>query len=104
MKEFPLIEVSGAAYQIGREHGRQPEPLVRKYLEWIDKLTGIEHEKLRGNALRFLLYIQKLSPAYVDEIFGLADGAALEMPARGVLHVQHGHGSNGTWTRIAYRW
>src|SRR5262249_39249743 len=53
MKEFPLIEVSGAAFQMGWQHGRQAEPLIRKYVEWIDKLADMEREKLRHNALRF---------------------------------------------------
>src|SRR5581483_4862897 len=79
MDEFPFIEVSGSAFQMGFQHGRQAEPLIRKYLEWIEKLTGIERERLRSNALRFLPHIRKLSPQYVEEIFGLAEGARLEI-------------------------
>ena len=37
---FPLIEVSGGAYQLGYEHGAQAADLVQKYLLWIERLTG----------------------------------------------------------------
>jgi acyl-CoA:6-aminopenicillanic acid acyl transferase len=79
MNEFPFVEARGSAFQMGLQHGRQAEPLIRKYLEWIEKLTGLQREQLRRNALRFLPYIRKLSPHYVEEIFGLAEGARLEM-------------------------
>lgn len=70
MQEFPLVEVSGTSFHMGLQHGKQAEPLIRKYLIWIQKLTGVEIEVLRANAMRFLPYIQRLSPAYVEEIFG----------------------------------
>ena len=37
---FPLIEVSGDAYQMGYQHGAQATDLVQKYLLWIERLTG----------------------------------------------------------------
>ena len=37
---FPFVEVSGTAYDLGYQHGKQAEDLVHKYLVWIDKLTG----------------------------------------------------------------
>lgn len=77
MQEFPLIEVSGTSFQMGLQHGKQTEGLIRKYLVWIQKLTGMEIETLRANAMRFLPYIQRLSPEYVEEIFGLAEGARI---------------------------
>jgi isopenicillin-N N-acyltransferase-like protein len=77
MREFPLIEVSGTSFQMGLQHGKQAERLIRKYLLWIQKLTGVELSVLRANAMRFLPYIQRLSPAYVEEIFGLAEGARI---------------------------
>ena len=36
---FPLIEVSGDAYQMGYQHGAQAADLVQKYLLWIERLT-----------------------------------------------------------------
>ena len=37
---FPLIEVSGDAYQMGYQHGEQAADLIQKYLLWIERLTG----------------------------------------------------------------
>lgn len=79
MQEFPLVEVSGTSFQMGLQHGKQAEALIRKYLIWIQKFTGVETEVLRANAMRFMPYIQRLSPAYVEEIFGLAEGARISI-------------------------
>ncbi len=77
---FPFIAVSGSAYEMGFEHGRKAAPLVRRYIEWIEKLTGVSRHQLCANAVRFLPYIERLSSAYCEEIMGLADGAGISMP------------------------
>jgi predicted choloylglycine hydrolase len=82
--EFPLIQVSGTAFQMGYQHGKQAEPLIRRYLSWISKLTRKPAAELEANAMRFLPFIQKFSPAYVEEIFGLSEGARLTL-AQAVL-------------------
>lgn len=79
MKSFPLVEVSGSAFEMGAQHGRQAAPLIHRYLAWIDKLTGKPRELLQQNAMRFLPYIRKLSPLYVDEVMGLAEGAGITL-------------------------
>jgi isopenicillin-N N-acyltransferase-like protein len=75
--EFPLIEVNGTAYEMGRQHGEQAGDLVRKYLILIERLTGKPREFLCRNAHRFLGVIERLSPKYVEEVRGLADGAGI---------------------------
>jgi hypothetical protein len=79
MDTFPLIEVSGSAFEMGRQHGQQAAPLIQKYLRWIDKLTGKPRPLLQQNAMRFLPLIRKLSPAYIDEVMGLAEGAGISL-------------------------
>ena len=79
MNEFPYIEVSGNANQMGYQHGKQAEPIIQKYLAWIVKFTGMDLNALRSNAMRFLPYIQRLSPQYVDEIHGVAEGARISI-------------------------
>jgi hypothetical protein len=74
---FPLIEVKGTAYEMGRQHGEQAGELVRKYLLWIERLAGKPREFLCRNAQRFLGVIERLSPKYVEEVRGLADGAGI---------------------------
>ncbi|MFN0166059.1 MAG: C45 family autoproteolytic acyltransferase/hydrolase [Bryobacteraceae bacterium] len=75
--KFPVIEVGGKPFDMGFEHGRQAEDLIRKYLEWIDQLTGKPRPELRANAMRLLPHIRQLSPAYVEEVLGLAEGARI---------------------------
>ena len=74
---FPLIEVSGDAYQMGYQHGAQAADLVQKYLLWIERLTGKSRDLLCQNAMAFLPMMEKLSLAFVEEIRGLADGAGI---------------------------
>jgi hypothetical protein len=31
---FPLLEVSGSAYEMGYQHGAQAAPLIKRYLAW----------------------------------------------------------------------
>jgi isopenicillin-N N-acyltransferase-like protein len=75
VQTFPLVEVSGSAYELGFQHGAQAAPLVERYLRWIEKLAGKPRDLLGRNSLAFLPAIQALSPAYVEEIRGLAAGA-----------------------------
>lgn len=74
---FPLIEVSGNAYQMGYQHGDQAADLVQKYLLWIERLTGQSRQSLAQNAMAFLPMMEQLSPAFVEEVRGLADGAGI---------------------------
>lgn len=76
---FPLIEVSGSAYEMGYQHGAQAAALVQRYLLWIEKLTGKPRDLLGRKAMAFLPLIEALSPAMVAEIRGLADGAGISL-------------------------
>lgn len=74
---FPLIEVAGSSYEMGFQHGCQAGLLIQHYLLLIERLTGKTRDLLCRNAMTFLPFITRLSPAYVDEIRGLADGAGI---------------------------
>lgn len=74
---FPYLAVSGTAYEMGRQHGAQAGDLIRKYLQWIEFKARLSHEALCRNAMTLLPFIEALSPAYVEEVRGLADGARL---------------------------
>lgn len=76
---FPVIEVSGTSYEMGYQHGAQAAQMVRRYLVWIEKLTGKPRDLLCRNAMNFLPLIQTLSPSLVEEIRGLADGAGISL-------------------------
>ena len=74
---FPLIEVEGTSYEMGYQHGAQARELVGRYLLWIDRLTGRPRDELCRNAMTFVPYIEALSPAMIEEMRGLADGAGI---------------------------
>ena len=76
---FPLYEVEGTSYEMGYQHGAQADHLVRRYLLWIEKLTGKSRDVLCRNAMAFLPAIEALSPPLVEEIRGLADGADISL-------------------------
>lgn len=79
VQTFPLIEVSGSSYEMGYQHGSQATYLIQRYLLLIEQLTGKSRDLLCRNAMTFLPFIQNLSPAYVEEIRGLADGAGITL-------------------------
>ncbi len=74
---FPLIEVSGSSYEMGRQHGELAVEKVHSYLRWIERLTGFPRARLNQNAMRLLPHIEKVSAKFVDEIRGLAEGAEI---------------------------
>jgi len=77
MHSFPLVEVSGTAREMGFQHGAQAAPLIHKYLLWIEKSTGKERGELGQRALAFQPAIEALSPLFVEEVRGLAEGAGI---------------------------
>jgi isopenicillin-N N-acyltransferase like protein len=74
---FPLVTASGSAYELGYQHGAQAAPLIQRYLLLIERLARLSRDTLCRNAMAFLPLIENLSPAYVKEIHGLADGAQI---------------------------
>ena len=74
---FPLVEVSGSAYELGYQHGAQAANLIQRYLLLTERLTKLSRDVLCRNAMTFLPRIQALSPALVEEIRGLAAGAGI---------------------------
>ena len=78
--QFPLVQVEGNAHEMGRQHGEQAGPLVRKYLVWIERLTGRPRRLMCHNAERFLPTLERLSATFVEEVQGLSEGAGISFP------------------------
>ncbi|MBX3011427.1 MAG: hypothetical protein KF832_07955 [Caldilineaceae bacterium] len=76
---FPLLTATGTAYELGYQHGAQAAPLIERYLRLTERLTGQPRDRLCRNAMTLLPYMQALSPAYVEEIHGLAAGAKISL-------------------------
>ena len=77
MHHFPLVEVSGPPRQMGRQHGEQAAPLIAGYLAWIEKTTGKDRDELGRRARAFEPFIDAINPLLLDEVRGLAEGAAI---------------------------
>ncbi|MBK36381.1 MAG: hypothetical protein CME26_12755 [Gemmatimonadetes bacterium] len=76
---FPLVEVSGSSYEMGFQHGSIAAGLIQKYLIWIERMTGKTRDELCRSAMRFQPLMEKLSPRFVEEIQGLAEGADITL-------------------------
>jgi len=74
---FPLVEVSGSSYEMGYQHGAQVAGLILRCIDWIANLVNLPVDVLARNALAFLPILQAFSPAFVEEVRGLADGAGI---------------------------
>lgn len=74
---FPLLDVSGSAYELGYQHGAQAAALIERYLRLTERLTNKPRDILCRNAMQLLPYMERLSSAFVTEIRGLADGAGI---------------------------
>lgn len=77
MNRFPLVEAAGSAYDMGYAHGAQAAPLIQAYLGFIQKSTGRSLDMLAAGAVTHAPAIEALSPAYLEEVRGLAAGAGL---------------------------
>ncbi len=74
---FPMVDVRGDAYELGYQHGAQAALLIERYLRLTERLTGQAREVLCRRALAFLPFMERLSPAFVTEVRGLAAGAGI---------------------------
>ena len=74
---FPYVVVSGTPFEMGFQHGGQAAGMIQRYLLLTERLTNLSRDTLCRNALAFLPLIERLSPAYVDEVRGLAVGAEI---------------------------
>lgn len=74
---FPIIEVAGSARSMGRAHGEQAKTLVDRTLATIESLAGLDRDTLGRQARWFLPVIERFSPAYMEEVRGLAEGAGI---------------------------
>ena len=85
---FPLVEAAGSAYDMGYAHGAQAAGLIERYLGFIEKTTGRDRTALGAGALTYVPFIEALSPAYLEEVRGLADGARISFEEAMICQVR----------------
>lgn len=88
MNRFPIVEASGDAFELGLQHGAQASDLIERYLRLIEKSTGHDRSVLAAGAMAFVPRIEALSPAYVEEVRGLANGAGISFEEAMICQVR----------------
>ena len=86
--QFPQIVAAGSAYELGLAHGHQGADLIERYLRLIEKSTNRDRSVLAGGAMAFVPLIERLSPLYLDEVKGLAEGARISFEEAMICQVR----------------
>ncbi|MEJ7744531.1 MAG: C45 family peptidase [Nocardioidaceae bacterium] len=80
---FPVITVTGAAYERGRQYGEQARGRVHRSVEAYARVfqhyAGWDWQRATSEAKQFLTAIEAFAPQLVDELAGIADGASLAL-------------------------
>lgn len=79
-RSCPLIEVSGPPYERGRQYGTQAQSEIRRSIaHYSAQIRGLElsEAELSRIAGAYLPKIETFAPALVQEMCGIADGAAV---------------------------
>lgn len=77
---YPVYYVAGTARELGRGHGEQARERIRGFLEYLKASLRVSSETLARRALRFQPLFETHCPHLLDEIAGLAEGAAISRP------------------------
>ncbi len=77
---FPVVEMSGSHYEMGRQYAAQCGPLVRDLLAKFDRLLLKPEDVEAGKAAAREAepFVRDAAPELMDEVRGLADGAGLD--------------------------
>jgi len=74
---YPLYRASGTARQLGREHGEQAAEAIRAFLDFLAHSLKLSLDSIEKRALVFRPLFERFCPHLVDELAGLAEGAAI---------------------------
>ena len=86
VEPFPLIEISGAPRERGRQYGRQAADRIRKgtshYVAQLKDLS-LDRDGIASLVRDYLPVIEAFEPAYIEEMHGIAEGAGSPVRGRG---------------------
>jgi isopenicillin-N N-acyltransferase-like protein len=91
MTPFPLIQVSGPPRERGRQYGQQAAARIARGVEHYTAQLGgmkVDWPAIRGLVQEYLPQIERFDPAYVEEMRGIAEGAALDFEAIVMLNAR----------------
>ncbi|KAL4956732.1 acyl-coenzyme A:6-aminopenicillanic acid acyl-transferase-domain-containing protein [Aspergillus filifer] len=79
----PTLTLSGDPYNLGLQHGQQARALIEKniktYTAFFAETAGLSWSEAKTRSEAFIPTLEKLYPAILDEIKGIADGAGLQV-------------------------
>lgn len=76
---YPLFEVSGDAYELGRQHGEVARVRILMFLGYLCETLKLSDEDVDRRARRFLPLFQRHCSHLLPELEGLADGAGISL-------------------------
>jgi isopenicillin-N N-acyltransferase like protein len=89
---IPLLDLSGAPRERGRAHGEALRGDIAHnidvYLTRFGKL-GHSSESVLAGANRWMPHLERLDPAFAEELRGVADGAGRPLPEIAMLNVRY---------------
>lgn len=76
---FPMADISGTSYEIGKQHGtlfrKQVLYSIESYKVMFKDYSDLDWDKAKEMAQRYIEPIRSYNPDYLDEMRGVADGA-----------------------------
>jgi isopenicillin-N N-acyltransferase like protein len=91
IEPFPLIEVAGPPRERGRQYGSQAAERIHRgaahYTGQLAKL-GLDARAIGALVDEYLPAIERFDPAYLDEMRGIAEGAAVGFEAVALLNAR----------------
>ncbi|KAL4964519.1 acyl-coenzyme A:6-aminopenicillanic acid acyl-transferase-domain-containing protein [Aspergillus stella-maris] len=83
LPHVPTITLSGDPYNIGLQHGQQAKTLIERnittYTAFFAETAGLSWSEAKTRSEAFIPTLEKLYPAILEEIKGIADGTGLEV-------------------------
>jgi isopenicillin-N N-acyltransferase-like protein len=91
VEPFPLIEISGAPRERGRQYGRKAADRIRKgtshYVAQLKELS-LDRDGIAGLVRDYLPVIEAFEPAYIEEMHGIAEGASVSFEDVALLNAR----------------
>lgn len=100
---YPLYTAAGDPRELGRQHGEQAQPHIRRFLDVQAAWLGVSRRQLAERALRFESLFERHCPHLLDEVRGLGEGAGIEYAEALALQLRGelGHVADGACTSFA---
>jgi len=92
---YPLFEARGTPRDLGRQHGEQCRDRLRAFVDYLAHSLKLPRAALHARALRFLPLFERYCPHLVEEIHGLAEGAAVPLAEALAVQVRGEMGQRG---------